>query len=91
MDKLDYIKSGIERLYKTNPNVHITVKLLRPKINIEAAPAVIKGAYKNIFQIEEYNRGFPSRHTFQYSDVIIGHVAILELDYAPSVNELNKK
>ena len=91
MDNLEYIKSGIEKLYKTNPNIHITVKLARPKVIVEGTPAVITGVYRNIFQIEETDNGYPTRHTFQYGDVLIGCVSIAELDYVPTVSILNKQ
>ena len=91
MDKLEYIKSGIEKLYKTNKNIHISVKLIHPRVIIERAPAVITGVYRNIFQIEENDGGHPALHTFRYSDVLIGHVLIAEPDYTPAVNTLNKK
>ena len=91
VDNLERIKNGIERLYKTNPNIHLSIKLTRPKIIVEETPAVITGVYKNIFQIEENDSGHPTRHTFQYGDVFIGHVSIAELDYAPTVGVLNKK
>ena len=91
MDNLDYIKSEIEKLYKNNPNIHISLKLARPRIIVEGTPAVITGVYRNIFQIEENDSGHPTRHTFKYGDVLIGHVVIQELDYIPTVSILNKK
>ena len=91
MDNLKYIKSEIERLYKTNPNIHITVKLARPKVIVKGTSAVITGVYRNIFQIEENDSGHPTRHTFQYGDVLIGHISIAELDYVPMVSILNRK
>ena len=91
MDNLDYIKNGIERLYKTDPRVHISVKLTRPKVIVDGTPALITGVYRNIFQIEENDSGRPVRHTFQYGDVLIGNVTIAELDYAPAANTSSKK
>ena len=90
MDSLELIKIGIKKLYKTNPDIHISVKTQRPKISVEKAPAVITGVYRNIFQIEENSSGRSVRHTFQYGDVLIGHVVIEELDYIPMVSILNK-
>ena len=81
MDYLDSIRSGIEALYKTNPNVHINVKLARPKVILEDVSVVIVGVYRNIFQVEGKDGGRPTRYTFQYGDVLIGHVVIRELDY----------
>ena len=91
MDKLAYIKSEIEKLYKTNPNIHLSVKLTRRNVIVEGTPAVITGVYRNIFQIEENDNGRHTRHTFQYGDVVIGQVVIEELDYFPTVSILNKK
>lgn len=91
MEKLDYIKKQIEQLYEVNPNIHISVKLLRPKVIMENSPAVITGVYKNIFQIEEKSADRTSRYTFQYNDVLIVRVTVSELDYVPTVNIPNKK
>ncbi|MBE6634847.1 MAG: hypothetical protein E7617_01415 [Ruminococcaceae bacterium] len=76
---MEHIKSAIERLYKTDPNIHISVKLTHPRIVIENIPARIVGVYKNIFQIEKSDGEHLCRHTFQYCDVLTGHVAIAEL------------
>ena len=91
MDDLTYIKKGIEKLYKTAPNIHISIKTSRPKVNVEEAAVVIIGVYRNIFQVEENDRGRPVRHSFQYGDVLIGHVSIAELNYIPKVIDGKKK
>ena len=51
MDYIEQIKSGIERLYKNDPIIHISVCKMHPKIIIEAQPAKIVGVYKNTFQV----------------------------------------
>ena len=91
MDYIEQIKNGIERLYKTHPNIHISVSRSHPKIVVEKSPAKIIGVYKNIFQIEENNIGRSSRHTFQYGDVLIGQVVIEELNFVRPVSVLNNK
>ena len=92
MDSMDYIKSCVEKLFKTNPNIHISVSKTHPKVIVDASPAKIVGVYKNIFQVEECEGSkMPTRHTFQYGDVLIGQVKIEELDYVPIVSILNKK
>lgn len=83
MDSISYIKNGIKKLYENAPDIHINVNLSRPKIIIEASPAKIVGVHKHIFQIEENENGRPVRHTFQYGDVLIGHITIKELDFIP--------
>lgn len=80
MNNIAYIKSSIEALYKKDPHIHISVKLTHPKVIVEDTVATIVGVYKNIFQIEEKDRGYPERHTFQYGDVLVGNIVIRELD-----------
>ena len=91
MSTVEHIKSEIKRLYETDPNIHINVKMNHPKVMVEGTPAKIVGVYQNIFQIEENDSGRPTRHTFQYGDVLIGQVAIEELEYVPMVSILNQK
>lgn len=92
MDYIEQIKTGIERLYKIHQNIHISVSRMRPKIIVDASPAKIVGVYKNIFQIEECVSGkMPTRHTFQYGDILIGQVVIKELNFVRPVSVLNKK
>ena len=76
MYNLTYIKAFIEELYQNSPDVYITVEIPRPKISVKKTRAVITGIYRNFFQIEEYDKGRPTRHTIQYGDVLIGHVVI---------------
>jgi len=84
MYNIDSIKKHIKRLCETNPNIHISVKLTRPKAVAIDTPARIIGVYNNIFQIEECGDSKPpARHTFQYGEVLIGKVVIKELDYVP--------
>ena len=92
MDYIEQIKTGIARLYKTHPSIHISVSRIHPKIIVEAQPARIVGVYKNIFQIEECVSGkMPTRQTFQYGDILIGQVVIEELNFVRPVSVLNKK
>ena len=92
MYNVDYIRSGIEKLYRTNPNIHISVCRTHPKIMVALSPARIIGVYRNIFQIEECTEGqLPAHHTFQYGDVLIGQVTIAELNFTPAVSVLNRK
>jgi uncharacterized protein Veg len=59
---------------------------------VESSRARIVDVYKNIFQVEECDGGNAAkRHTFQYRDVLIGQVAIEELDFDPIPSSANKK
>lgn len=42
MTSLDIIKSKIQKLYKTNPNIHINVPITHPKVNLKNEPVVIE-------------------------------------------------
>lgn len=79
MTSLDIIKSKIQKLYKTNPNIHINVAIAHPKLNLKNEPVVIKGIYPHIFQIEEKSSSSPKTHTLQYTDVLLHHIEIVEL------------
>lgn len=79
MTSLDIIKSKIQKLYKTNPNIHINVAMTSPKVNFKNEPVVIKGVYPNIFRIEERSTGSPKCHTLQYTEVLLHHIEIVEL------------
>ena len=92
MDYIEQIKNEIERLYKTNPNIHISVSRAHPKVIVEKSPAKIIGVYKNIFQVAECEPGkIAARHTIQYGDILIGQVVIEELNFVLPVSILNKK
>lgn len=79
MTALDRIKDQIARLYKTDPNIHVSLSLSRPKLEIKNDPAVIKNVYSNVFRIEERSTGAPQCHTLQYTDILTGQIAIAEL------------
>lgn len=53
MNALDIIRAEIQKLYKTNPNIHINVEITSPKINLKNKPVIIKSVYPHIFQVEE--------------------------------------
>lgn len=80
MTTMEIIKNKIGELYKTNPNIHINVSMIHPKIQLQNEEVVIKGVYSHIFQIEEYSTGSPKSYTLQYSDVLIKHIEIAELN-----------
>lgn len=73
------IKAKIQKLYETNPNVHMNINLSSPKLTIRNAPVVIKGVYPHIFQIEETDHGYAVCHSLQYVDILIKRVEIPEL------------
>ena len=83
MSALDYIKSEIKRLYETNPDIHIDIKMSRPRITVNSSAAVIKGIYPSIFRVEAKDGEHSGCYSLQYTDVLVGHVSIAEIDYAP--------
>lgn len=80
MTTTELIKAKIADLYKTNPNIHINVSMTHPRIQLENEEVVIKGVYSHIFRIEEYSSGSPKSYSLQYSDVLIKHIEIAELN-----------
>lgn len=76
---IETIKRHIRKLYETDPHIHMNVTMRHPKVDVKNAPAVIKGVYPNIFQVEEDGDGYSRIHLWQYNDILIGRVEILEL------------
>lgn len=79
MTQLTIIKDKIKKLYKTNPNIHINVLMKRPNICLTNEPAIIKGVYPHIFQIEERSSGLSRCYTIQYTDVLTKCIEIVEI------------
>ena len=65
-------------MYKSNPNIHINLKLNRPKVIVEDMPAVITGVFNNIFEIKVNENGTNTSYTHQYGDVLVGRIHIQE-------------
>ncbi len=74
---MDALKETIKRIYQTNPHVHVTITISRPKRTIKKQEATITGIYDNIFLIESCGK----RYTFQYADIVTNTIVIDELDY----------
>ncbi len=79
MTSLDAIRAEIKRLYETNPNIHMNVSMINPRVTLSNEPVIIKGVYPHIFQIEEHSGGTPKNYIIQYADVLTGHIEIAEL------------
>ena len=79
MNGTERIRAKIKALYETNPRIHVSLHIKKPKLDIENDPAVIKDVYTNVFRIEERSTGAPRCHTLQYTDILIGQISIAEL------------
>ena len=79
MSSLDTIKKKIQKLFATDPNIHVNVSINKPRIRLINEPAVIKGVYPHIFQIEEYSSGAAVCQSIQYNALLTGQVEIIEL------------
>ncbi len=73
------VRGQIERLYQTDPHIHIDISP-SPKLHFSNDAATIIGVYPFIFRIEEYTGGSPKQHTLQYTDVLIKKIVIRELE-----------
>ena len=79
---LNDIRHGVQVLFRTNPEVHVSVFTNRPKINIENQKARIKATYPNVFVIESIGK----LYTAQYVELITKDIQIPELwPLVPSV------
>ncbi len=79
MTRANLIREKVKKLFDTNPRVHISVNMSRPKTLIDNKEALIKGVYPNIFRIEELGEK-SAHHTISYSDLLTGAVKIKELE-----------
>ncbi|MBO6089141.1 MAG: hypothetical protein J6P37_02360 [Lachnospiraceae bacterium] len=79
MMTLTEIKIKIQKLYNTNPQIHINVHSNRPKMYYDNVPAIIRGVYPHIFQLEINEENQIKSFYMQYEDVLIKRVEIIEL------------
>jgi len=80
MQTPESIKARLTELCRTNPNIHVSVSIVHPRVSIQNDPAVLLGTYRNVFRIEERSTGQPRCHTLQYVDVLTGQIRIAELE-----------
>lgn len=74
------VRSGILRLKKTNPHIHINYHNVHPKISLKHEPAVIKNVYAHLFELEYVADGRSFVKTHSYADVICKRLEIVELE-----------
>lgn len=72
----DIIKGQIKRLYETNPDIHINVRIIRPRVMKPPRKSLvfIKTSFRLKKTATDGSTDTPS---------VIGQVVIKELDYAP--------
>ncbi len=80
MNSIDIIKSGLQSLYKTNPDIHVNVSLNTPIINLINRSVILIGVYPHIFRVEDHYGGRCEQYTLQYVDVLTKNIEILELN-----------
>lgn len=76
---LQQIRQQIAARCRSNPEIHINVSIARPKLRLTNIPALITGVYPNFFQIETEASGQKTRHTLQYTDVLLHNIEILDI------------
>ena len=79
MTILEEIRERIRHLFETAPQIHMNVSITHPRVELQDAPAVIIGVYRNVFRIEETSTGILRTHTLQYADIVTERIKILEL------------
>lgn len=76
------IRSKVQYLFQTNPNVHVNVSVRYPRTprkTLTDIPVVIKGVYPNVFQVEDISSGKPKIYMHQYNEIATKEIEILEL------------
>ncbi len=73
------IREKLKYLCDTAPYIHMTVTLIKPRVEITDACVKLLGVYKHIFQVEHEKNGKKERYSMQYGDIIAGIVKIKEL------------
>lgn len=79
MNTLNAIKTRVQALYKTNPNIHMNVTIPGGRIHLKKHPVTITSVYPNIFSVEDRTTDPASTHIVQYVELMMGYVEILEL------------
>lgn len=79
MRSLANIKSQVQTLFRTKPNIHMNETIPGSKIHLKKHPVTITAVYPNIFQVEDRTTDIPTTHTVQYVELMMGHIEIIEL------------
>ena len=79
MNTLNAIKTRVQDLYKTNPNIHMNVTIPGGRIHLKKHPVTITSVYPNIFSVEDRTTDPASTHIVQYVELMMGYVEIMEL------------
>ena len=83
LSSLTDIRSKVQFLYKTHPNVHVNVQVRYPRTprqTLAGIPVVIKGVFPNVFQIEDTSSGIPKLYMHQYNEIATKEIEIIEME-----------
>ena len=58
MTALEEIRYRVQKQYKTNPKIHVSVSTKLQKTAVENQEARITGVYPNIFRVEAQGKGY---------------------------------
>ena len=75
-DNTERIRKEITILFNTTPQVRITVRQNRPKLELTDLPVQIVGVYENLFRVKDLTAPYPKYYTFSYADVWTGAVKV---------------
>jgi len=77
---ITYLQAKVQELYNTNPNIHLSVVVTRPKKTYEDVPAKILDVYPNFFRVERTLENKKQIQTIPYTDLLIKNVTIKEIE-----------
>ena len=82
---IQLIKDKVKHLYDNNQMIHLHIKAkkLKNKKQEFDVEAKIQGIYSSIFTVKECNVVNPKTYSFQYTELLIRDIAILEIGTFP--------
>ncbi len=80
MNSVENVRSKIQHLYRTHPEVHMSINLKNSRLHPDNMSVVIKGVYPNVFRVEDNTSGIQKFYTYQYNKIVTKEIVILELE-----------
>jgi len=75
----DGIMARLKELYRSAPDIHVSISTTRPKLHVERAEAKLTGVYPHIFRLAIKGECGIQYYSHPYTDVLVGKVKIEEL------------
>ncbi len=74
---LQSVKAMVELLYRTSPDIYVSVNVSHPRVVLDKVPVTITGVYPHVFRVKERGTPTPKSYTVQYTDLLTKQVTIM--------------